>query len=99
MSQWFLDIPKYAQELVDGLDDINFPKCSCYAKDWIGRSEGVEITFTVEDSDEEITVFTTRPDTIRRYLLDLAPSIRSQNQWLKVQNLNRAGRNYMMKFR
>ena len=65
MSQWFLDIPKYAQELVDGLDDINFPEnVAAMQKDWIGRSEGVEITFNIEGSEEEITVFTTRPDTI-----------------------------------
>ena len=65
MSQWFLDTPKYAQELVDGLDDINFPEnVAAMQKDWIGRSEGSEITFTVEGSKEEIRVFTTRPDTI-----------------------------------
>jgi len=65
MNQWFLDTPKYAQELVDGLDDIEFPEnVTAMQKDWIGRSEGAEIIFTVEDSGEEIKVFTTRPDTI-----------------------------------
>ena len=65
MSQWFLDIPKYAQELVDGLDQIQFPEnVAAMQKDWLGRSEGAEITFEIEDSDEQITVFTTRPDTL-----------------------------------
>ena len=65
MSQWFLDIPKYAQELVDGLDQIQFPEnVAAMQKDWLGRSEGAEIAFEIEDSDEVITVFTTRPDTL-----------------------------------
>ena len=65
MSQWFLDIPKYAQELVDGLDEIQFPEnVAAMQKDWLGRSEGAEITFEIEGSDETITVFTTRPDTL-----------------------------------
>ena len=65
MSQWFLDIPKYAQELVDGLDQIQFPEnVAAMQRDWLGRSEGAEITFEIEDSDETITVFTTRPDTL-----------------------------------
>ena len=65
MSQWFLDIPKYAQELVDGLDSIEFPEnVAAMQKDWLGRSEGAEIIFEIEDSDQTITVFTTRPDTL-----------------------------------
>ena len=65
MSQWFLDITKYAQELVDGLDEIEFPEnVAAMQRDWLGRSEGAEITFNVEDSNDEITVFTTRPDTL-----------------------------------
>ncbi len=65
MSQWFLDIPKYAQELVDGLEQIEFPEnVAAMQRDWLGRSEGAEITFEIEDSNETITVFTTRPDTL-----------------------------------
>ena len=65
MSQWFLDIPKYAQELVDGLDSIQFPEnVAAMQKDWLGRSEGAEIIFEIEGSDKTITVFTTRPDTL-----------------------------------
>ena len=65
MKQWFLDINKYAQELVDGLDDISFPEnVKSLQRDWLGRSEGAEITFKVVNSDSVIEVFTTRPDTL-----------------------------------
>ena len=65
MSQWFLDLPKYAQELVDGLETIDFPEnVKSLQRDWLGRSEGAEITFKVADFDADIEVFTTRPDTL-----------------------------------
>ncbi|MEE2667164.1 MAG: leucine--tRNA ligase [Candidatus Thermoplasmatota archaeon] len=65
MSQWFLDLPKYAQELVDGLDTIDFPEhVSLLQKDWLGRSEGAEIAFQLENDLGEVRVFTTRPDTL-----------------------------------
>ncbi len=65
MSQWFLDITKYAQELLDGLETIDFPEnVKSLQQDWIGRSEGVDIDFRIEDSTDKIRVFTTRPDTL-----------------------------------
>ena len=65
MKQWFLDINKYAQELVDGLDTISFPEnVKSLQRDWLGRSEGAQITFKVADSEAIIEVFTTRPDTL-----------------------------------
>ncbi len=65
MSQWFLDITKYAQELLDGLETINFPQnVKALQQDWLGRSEGAEIEFAVEGMDANIRVFTTRPDTL-----------------------------------
>ena len=65
MSQWFLDITKYSQELLDGLEDIEFPEnVKALQQDWIGRSEGAEIEFSVENRDDKIRVFTTRPDTL-----------------------------------
>ena len=65
MSQWFLDITKYAQELLDGLETIDFPEnVKALQQDWIGRSEGAEIEFDVEGRDDKIRVFTTRPDTL-----------------------------------
>ena len=65
MSQWFIDLPAYAQELHDGLDSIKFPDhVKSLQRDWLGRSEGAEITFEVADSDLSFDVFTTRPDTL-----------------------------------
>ena len=65
MSQWFIDLPSYAQELLDGLDSIKFPDhVKSLQRDWLGRSEGADITFQVVDSDLTFEVFTTRPDTL-----------------------------------
>ncbi|MDP6235750.1 MAG: leucine--tRNA ligase [Candidatus Poseidoniaceae archaeon] len=65
MNQWFLNINEYAQELVDGLETISFPEnVKSLQKDWLGRSEGAEITFAVKEMDANIKVFTTRPDTL-----------------------------------
>ena len=65
MSQWFIDITKYAQQLLDGLDTIEFPESvRLMQEDWLGRSEGAEIEFGIEGSEETIRVFTTRPDTL-----------------------------------
>ena len=65
MSQWFLDITKYAQELLDGLEEIQFPEnVKALQQDWLGRSEGAEIKFGIEGRDDVISVFTTRPDTL-----------------------------------
>ena len=65
MNQWFLDINQYAQELVDGLDTIAFPEnVKSLQRDWLGRSEGAQISFKVADSESVIEVFTTRPDTL-----------------------------------
>ena len=65
MSQWFLNLPVYGQELQDGLETINFPEnVKSLQQDWLGRSEGANILFGIVDSDEDIEVFTTRPDTL-----------------------------------
>lgn len=65
MNQWFLDIPQYAQELLDGLEEIEFPEnVKALQQDWLGRSEGANIEFGIEGSEETISVFTTRPDTL-----------------------------------
>ena len=65
MSQWFLDITKYAQQLLDGLETIQFPEnVKALQQDWIGKSEGAEIEFDVENKNDKIRVFTTRPDTL-----------------------------------
>ena len=64
-SQWMLKITEYAQRLIDDLDDVDFlDKIKAQQKNWIGRSEGAEVTFKISDSDETLTVYTTRPDTL-----------------------------------
>jgi len=66
IPQWFMKITHYADELLQELDRLDgWPESvRVMQKNWIGRSEGVELQFPVEDEDEPLTVFTTRPDTL-----------------------------------
>jgi leucyl-tRNA synthetase len=65
MRQWSMRITAYAQRLLDGLDTIDWPESiKEIQRNWIGRSEGASVRFALEGHDEEIEVFTTRPDTI-----------------------------------
>ena len=66
IPQWFLKITAYAQELLDGLDKLpGWPdSVKTMQRNWIGRSEGLEIPFAIEGTSEPVTVFTTRPDTL-----------------------------------
>ena len=65
MSQWFLKITDYSEELLEGLDDIDYPEhVKSLQRDWIGKSEGAMIKFQIKGVDYEIEAFTTRPDTI-----------------------------------
>ncbi len=66
IEQWFLRISDYAQELLDGLDTLTgWPeRVRTMQKNWIGRSEGVEVDFTIKNSDKKLRIYTTRPDTI-----------------------------------
>jgi len=65
IPQWFIKITDYAEELLNDLDTLEeWPEqVKTMQRNWIGRSEGVEITFDVADSLEKVTVYTTRPDT------------------------------------
>ncbi len=64
-NQWMLRITAYAQKLLDGLDTVDFiDRVKVQQRNWIGRSEGAEVDFSLENSDEKIRVFTTRPDTL-----------------------------------
>ncbi|WP_190810025.1 leucine--tRNA ligase [Flagellimonas sp. S3867] len=65
MTQWMMRITAYAQRLLDGLDTIDWPQpLKDSQTNWIGRSEGAHVEFKVQNSNDTIPVFTTRPDTI-----------------------------------
>ncbi len=65
MLQWFFRITKYADELYVKLGEIDWSEITVSAqRNWIGKSTGAELTFTLDGLDESLTVFTTRPDTI-----------------------------------
>jgi leucyl-tRNA synthetase len=65
MEQWFFRITDYAQALLDDLDTVDWPESiKARQRNWIGRSEGAEILFRIEELDEDVAVFTTRPDTL-----------------------------------
>ncbi len=64
LTQWFWKITDYAQRLLDGLDGLDWPeKTKAMQRNWIGRKDGIDITYPVKDSSETVTVFTTRPET------------------------------------
>jgi len=94
MRQWMLRITAYAERLLDGLDELDWPEgIKLLQRNWIGRSEGAEIDFKIDKSDQKIRVFTTRPDTLyggtflvvapEHSLVDL---IVSEEQWPAVRD-------------
>ena len=65
MKQWVIDIPKYAEKLLAGLKEIDWPESTKeMQRNWIGKSVGAEVTFKIKDSDLSFQVFTTRCDTL-----------------------------------
>ena len=65
MKQWVIDIPKYAEVLLDGLNDIDWPNSTKeIQRNWIGKSIGAHVKFKIKNTDETFTVFTTRCDTL-----------------------------------
>jgi leucyl-tRNA synthetase len=93
MRQWTLRITAYAERLLDELDELDWPEgIKLLQRNWIGRSEGAEIDFKIDNLDEKIRVFTTRPDTLYggTYLV-LAPEhslvdlIVTEEQWPAVR--------------
>ncbi len=65
MKQWFLRITPYAQRLLDGLNEVDwFDSLKEIQRNWIGRSQGADIFFPIKDHDDQLEIFTTRPDTI-----------------------------------
>ncbi len=65
MKQWVIDIPAYAEKLLAGLDEIDWPESTKeIQRNWIGKSIGAHVDFKVKDTDFKFTVFTTRCDTL-----------------------------------
>lgn len=94
MTQWIMRISAYAQRLLSGLDNIDWPLALKESqRNWIGKSVGALVHFEVDQSDEKIAVFTTRPDTIFGVsFLTLAPEhplvarLTTSNQQQKVKD-------------
>ena len=64
-SQWMLKITEYAQKLIDDLDKVDYiERVKTQQRNWIGRSEGAEVDFIIANTDDKLTVYTTRPDTL-----------------------------------
>jgi len=65
IDQWFIKITDYADELLESLDELDWPEnVKTMQRNWIGKSEGAHIDFKLENSNEKLTIFSTRPDTI-----------------------------------
>ncbi len=65
MKQWVIDIVQYAERLLEGLDEIDWPESTKeMQRNWIGKSTGAHVDFKIADYDEQFTVFTTRADTL-----------------------------------
>jgi leucyl-tRNA synthetase len=93
MRQWMLRITAYAERLLDELEELDWPEgIKLLQRNWIGRSEGAEIDFNIDNLDQKIRVFTTRPDTLYGgTFLVLAPEhslvdlIVTEEQWPVVR--------------
>ena len=65
IDQWFIKITDYADELLESLDELDWPEnVKTMQRNWIGKSEGAHIDFKLENGNEKLTIFSTRPDTI-----------------------------------
>ena len=90
-SQWMLKITEYADRLINDLDDLDFiERVVTQQKNWIGRSEGASINFSLKDYDEKLEVFTTRPDTIygATYMVIAPEHPLIENHADKIENLD-----------
>ena len=89
-SQWMLKNTEYAQRLIDDLDDVDYlEKIKTQQRNWIGRSEGAEVKFKIAGTDETLTVYTTRPDTLfgATYMV-VAPEHKILEEYAnKIENL------------
>jgi leucyl-tRNA synthetase len=101
LKQWMLRIPSYAERLLKGIDDLDWPEgIKDMQRNWIGRSTGAEVDFNIDRLDEKLTVFTTRPDTLfgatymviapEHYLLEkitMPEASKSVNDYIKAAAL------------
>ena len=88
-SQWMLKITEYAQRLIDDLDDIDFIEpVKIQQKNWIGRSTGAEVDFTIAGTEDTLRVYTTRPDTLfgATYMVVSPEHALIEKYWDKFQN-------------
>ncbi len=93
MRQWMLRITAFAERLLEGLNELDWPEgIKLLQRNWIGRSQGAEIDFKIKNVDQQIRVFTTRPDTVYGgTFLVLAPEhslvdlIVTEEQWPAVR--------------
>lgn len=101
LKQWFFKITDYADRLEKDLDDVNWTdSIKSMQRNWIGRSKGAEVEFAVDGSNEKVTVFTTRPDTLYgATFLVLAPEhqlvskIAAEKHRSQVENYQQKARN------
>ena len=88
-------ITEYADRLLEDLDDLDWPESiKDMQRNWIGRSEGAKVSFNVEDTDNKIDVFTTRPDTHTSFLVlspehSLVNSITSEDKQEEVKSIKK----------
>jgi leucyl-tRNA synthetase len=90
LRQWMLRIPLYAERLLSGMENLNWPDgIKDMQRNWIGRSTGAEVGFAIDGLEEKITVFTTRPDTLfgATYMV-IAPEYHLVNQITTDDNRN-----------
>ncbi len=85
LTQWFLKIRDYAEELLEGLNLVDWPdKVKIMQRNWIGRSEGTIIKFPIVEDDRTINIFTTRPDTLYGVtFMVFAPEHPWVREWVK----------------
>ncbi len=91
LSQWFFKITKYAEELLNALDELELwpEKVKTMQRNWIGKSVGAEIKFKIAGEDDQLNIFTTRPDTIYgATFIALSVNHRLVNKFLKNKEIN-----------
>lgn len=91
MRQWILKITKYADKLIEGLDEINWPQSlKSLQTNWIGKINGLEIDYSLKNSNKKLTIFTSRPDTIFGVtFLAISPNHKLLKELVTIENKQR----------